>query len=385
MGRSLRLLFGGLTAAALFILLLELALRIGFRAPTGRFAEFAAGKNGLYPEKCRIQMLWGPLPYTVEVNSLGFRSREIKRAKGAQSFRIAAVGDSITDGVFVDNDATWEYFLQDVLTSRTQQAVEVLNCARAGGSIDKELCILKNLVLPLRPDLVILTFVTNDIANVARKSREQLMAMDTATLRYGSDTPLEQYRSDLTLWLLTHTAIGEVFCDAYLTLRSPSYRYGKQRLRSGDERYRIAGGDKFEENVTVFEKRFRRIDGIVLEEPFAAPTQTAIDNYLYVLGKFAELCRDNDIRLLFVYFPAYSQIYRPASPVRINEILEKRCAELQIHYLDLTPAFRFRKGEVLHLAPIDFHLNPAGNRVFAQAVADHLIAKDFLARRPRKP
>ena len=374
-GRSLLLLFGGLAVAAAFILLIEIGFRICLRAPAGLFAEFAVGKNGLYPEKRKIKMLWGPFPYSVETNSLGFRGREIKRTKSNRTFRIAAIGDSITDGVFVDNDATWEYSLQDILTSRSHQAVEVLNCARAGGSIDKEFCILKNLVLPLHPDLVILTFVTNDIANILGKSRQELISMDIPTMRYGSDIELKQYGADVTFWIVTKTAIGEVFYDTWLTLRSPSYRYGKQRLRSGDERYQVAGGDKFQENVKVFKKRFRRTDGIILNESFSEQVQSTIDNYSYALDKFAELCRQNDIQLLFVYFPAYSQVYDPTSSVRINGILEKRCSELRIHFLDLTPAFRSKQGVVLHLAPIDFHPNPAGNRFFANAVADYLIAK----------
>lgn len=375
----LKRLFAGLAIAAGFMSLVEIALRVCFRAPVGIFAAFAPGRDGLYPERSTIRMMWGPVPYMVETNSLGFRSREISHPKDPKTLRIAAIGDSITDGVFVDNDATWEYSLQDMLNAQSQRRVEVLNCARGGASIDKELCILEHLVLPLRPDLVILTFVTNDIAEIQEKDPQALVSMDVSALRSGSDWSITEYSSELTLWILTHTAIGEVFYDTYLTLRSPSYRHGKRRQRSGEARYQIPAGGNFAENAAVFEKRYRKADGLILNEPFSEEASAALENYLYALGRFAELCKEHRVPLLFLYFPAYSQVYNPNASTHINTILEKRCSELTVHFLDLTGAFRANKDAVLHLAPLDFHLNPAGNRVFAAAVVAHLRSSGLLA------
>ena len=48
-------------------------------------------------------------------------------------------------------------------------------------------------------------------------------------------------------------------------------------------------------------------------------------------------------------------------------------------FLDLTPDFR-REGRdrVLHLAPVDYHLNPAGNEVIACAVVAFLRERELV-------
>ena len=49
------------------------------------------------------------------------------------------------------------------------------------------------------------------------------------------------------------------------------------------------------------------------------------------------------------------------------------CVDRKVPFLDLTEALRTKgKAQVLHLAPIDFHLNPAGNEVMAEAIAQFL-------------
>jgi hypothetical protein len=55
---------------------------------------------------------------------------------------------------------------------------------------------------------------------------------------------------------------------------------------------------------------------------------------------------------------------------RLREVLAEQAAERGAGFLDLTPVFQ-REGEarVLHLAPVDFHPNPACNAVMAEAVA----------------
>ena len=55
--------------------------------------------------------------------------------------------------------------------------------------------------------------------------------------------------------------------------------------------------------------------------------------------------------------------------------LGKRASELGVSFVDLTPAFRARKSEVLFLAPVDFHPNPRGYGVIASAIADHLMSQ----------
>lgn len=349
-----------------FIVSFELGLRILGKGPKGIFFGWTPGKNGLYPENAYIKMP-GPIPYRIKVNSYGFRGPEMMQTNPHQRVRIAAVGDSITDGFYVDNEATYPYFLQELLQKEGWD-VEVINAAHGGGSIDKELAILRKNVLPFDPDIVILTFVTNDIAEIQGTSREDLI---------DSENYFSQFHQPQSLFRLfiTRTAIGELYYDTYLHLKSPVYRRAKVLLENPNDRYRIKGGNNFRKNVQIFQKRFNATDGLILNEPFSPEVHTLLENYFFVLKEFVKVCQGHGITMLFVYFPAYSQVYNPASSGKIQRVLARQCARLSIPFIDLTQIFREQgKTHILHLAPIDFHLNPEGNKVIASVAARYLHA-----------
>lgn len=363
-----RNLLFSITPALVLSLLVEGTLRIsGY--PTGRFAGLFPSPRGLYPASVEMTMSHGPAPYTVKTNSLGFRGPEVSPKRAPGSIRIATVGDSITDGFFSDNDSMWQTHLQEALVERSGATIEVLNCAHGGGSIDKELWILKKFVVPLRPDLVILTFVTNDIHDIRWTPRQQLLAYSPSTPSAG-----EGFLEALFRHVVTRSAFGEISYHVYLSAISASYRRGQDRSQ---RRYEIVGGTDFSKNAEMFDGRYRDKDGLILNEPFDQRTLDLINNYLFTLAEFVAASRAAEASVLFVYFPAYSQIYGSPSR-RINLQLAQASEEMGIDFLDLTDAFQAAGREgALHLAPLDFHLNPRGNQVFAEAVAEHLSTEEL--------
>src|SRR5262245_22318541 len=74
-------------------------------SPTG-FGDLVPGQDGHWST-------WFHRPYRVQTNSVGLRNTE-EPSEGA--FRILAVGDSQTFGVFLSNEDTWpawtEYYLR---------------------------------------------------------------------------------------------------------------------------------------------------------------------------------------------------------------------------------------------------------------------------------
>lgn len=146
------------------VLVVEGGLRV-FGYPKGFFKFAVPGESGLYPENSTIEMLWGPIPYTIKTNSLGFRGDEISYEKQKGTVRIVGLGDSITDGFFVDNDDTYPVLLEKILR-KNHYSVEVINAARGAGSIGRAYAILRDFMIPLQPDIALLTFVTNDISDL---------------------------------------------------------------------------------------------------------------------------------------------------------------------------------------------------------------------------
>ena len=283
-----------------------------------------------------------------------------------------AAGDSITYGFFVDDADTYPAALESSLIS-SGVSVEVLNIGRGNISIDKEYAITRK-ALDLHPDIVLLTFTTNDITDLRGKNRNHLVS---------SSAQLLTWRERL-FKLLASTATGEFLFDASIGLIFESYGVSRRDdAPQGEDRYEIAGGNDYLANSEVFRGGFWDTDGLVLREPFPSEAEELVDNYLLVFEHMADFLATQKVRLVLAYSPAYSQIYKPGTSMKMRDILKEAAAEKGAEFLDLTPVLKNAGADaVLHLAPLDFHPNPAGNRVMGEAVAEFLLERGLVSTGP---
>lgn len=361
-----------IAATAVVLGIVELGLRLALGAPTGAFDFLAPNtSHGLYPPNLSKRSDWGPVPSLLHTNELGLRATRLGSLGSRSKGRIITVGDSVTHGFFVDDADSWPFVLQERLDEEVGPGWQVLNAARGGASLPKELAILREIALPLEPDIVVLTFVTNDISDL-RDKKHETPHRHALEFRAENLAPWEL----AGIWLATKTALGETLLSAYWDGFVRTQRV--ETVALSPERYAIAGGEQFSANAARFSKQHALSEGIVLVEGFSADTQELVDRYVTLLRAFVAECRAAGAQPVLVYFPAYPQVYAPGTPLRIRDVLQEEAARLEIPFLDLTTAFR-REGEnrVLHLAPVDFHLNPAGNRVFADAVFEFLLDRNL--------
>lgn len=339
------------------LLILEGVLRVALGFPHGSFNFLLSSKDGLYPRNENIIMDYGFRAYRVITNSYGMRGKEIRLEKTPGIKRIVALGDSVTDGYFVDNNETYPFFLDSILAADGYRA-EVLNVARGGGSIDKEFALLK-VITPLKPDVVILTFVPNDIGEIAGKDKREILNMKFRTVP-----------KQVPEWFLTKTAIGELIGDMKLKIKYKNYRLFSREKKSAEKGLDPALGKKYDKNVALFKNSTATTDGRILNEPFSRDTELAISNYFAALNEMNKFCINNGIKLVVVYFPSYSQIYDFNTTMKMRDILKGECEKMSVPFRDLTDAFRREgRGKVLHFAPLDFHCNADGNRLIAEEAA----------------
>ena len=195
----------------LLVLLLEAGLRVTTAAPDGKYSGWFNGLLGLYPENRSLPML-GVVNWIIKTNQWGFRGNSIEREKTPGVQRIAMVGDSITDGFYVENEDTYPVYLETFLREK-KASVEVLNAAHGGSTIDRQLAIFRDAVVPFHPDVVVLTFVTNDIEGL-------LTVSDNGLLSAHADN--DTLSRKILRFLFVHTATGETILDK--TLRFISSR-----------------------------------------------------------------------------------------------------------------------------------------------------------------
>jgi len=109
------------------------------------------------------------------INSLGFRgSPEVSERKRPGVPRIVVLGDSYTYGWGVDDQETWPYRLQSLLSHSLGRPVEVLNLGKPGSGPFQYLEIARKALPRLEPDLVIVAILQNDdLKQSARRARSR--------------------------------------------------------------------------------------------------------------------------------------------------------------------------------------------------------------------
>ena len=102
----------------------------------------------------------------VILNRNGLRDREITYAKPVGESRILTLGDSVTFGWGVDQGQTFSDYMEPLLKERTGRQWEVINAGVNGYNTEQERTWLELEGLKYRPDIVVLTYVGNDIDEI---------------------------------------------------------------------------------------------------------------------------------------------------------------------------------------------------------------------------
>ncbi len=357
------------TVCGLLLLAVEGMVRAFTDRPHGLFDATPLNHTSLYHPDSRIVMELMAFPYVIETNHLGFRGPEITPDKPPGTTRIIALGDSITDGYLVDNPHTYPAQLQDMLSS-AGRLVEVVNAARGGSTIGREFWILRRFCAELNPDVVVLTFVGNDIYEMGNRSVEQLLQYHPEPLVFANRAALWAARS----------ATGEWILDRYFAARFTGYRGrnvpGAPSL--GPERYVIPGATDY---GALLPQARADLQALKLHLPaLDAALQERAHVYLTVLSEMKAWCDARDIQLVWVWFPTFVQTYAETPDEPFYHELLPRVAAAGIPVIDGVPAFRQAdRGTPLYLAPVDYHLTPAGNALLARTIANGLGEHGILA------
>lgn len=127
----------------------------------------------LYRHKPNLDLDLGS--YRLRTSSLGLRSPEVAPQPPAGTFRILLLGDSVAYGWGVDDEVTFARRLETEWNA-TQPArrIEVINTGHPMYDSNQEEATLREVGLSLRPDLVLLVYVVNDI-EPTRDIVEELM------------------------------------------------------------------------------------------------------------------------------------------------------------------------------------------------------------------
>lgn len=247
----------------------------------------------------------------------------------------AAVGDSFTFGVGVEQEDTWVYLLAKELSR------EIVNLGIPAQGPAQYTRVLKHYALPIRPKVVFYGFYFNDL--------------DAANRFYRMKRTLIPVSRYLREYSVLYNLIGDSRATV-VQQPAPSANDGAELIRRTLERQ---NGN--------FEQRWQ----LTVKELDAA----------------LRASQEAQIELVMLYLPSRWEVYWESIKARnrlpdsldidrLRRTVVEYCGARGIACFDLTPVLKqeARQGKELYF-PIDGHWNKEGNRVVAEALKNYLTAK----------
>ena len=266
-------------------------------------------------------------------NSRGLRERDLPLQKPPGTRRVVVLGDSVTFGAGVKDDEPFPRLLEAAVNAGGAGPIQTVNTGVVGYNTVQEQARLERAGLPYQPDVVVLTFVVNDLL-------ETFSIFD------------HQYEP-------TGLLAGP---KVWLRRNSHLYRFVQQMYwRLGQELRRSREGP-----TEPLRKRER------------------VDERLATLSEMIRTTRASGASFLLVLYP--DNLDDPVSPgpsgerLTVREELERFAAREQVPLFDLTAALgdvRDPRARQYRLRE-DPHPSPEGHRVIAEALRAPLI--DVLGR-----
>jgi len=328
-------------ALAFSLVMVELVLRVtGISAPPGAISvneSQAARIPGVFvPRRTVVNRNPARFPHRITVNALGYRGPELSLPRGEGTTRVFFAGDSFTWGDLVHDEETLPAQVHARL-SESCPGAEAVNAGVGGTTIvGQSEMIRRGLILD--PDLVVLTFYDNDIAEMSPPRFWELMEDNR---RRKSAFPLS-----LVYSALNSTAIWPV-------ARRAATRLGRLGGKG------MAGKTEHAERT---------------DEVWQAQMPALREEYARYLAVIARELEEEGIPLVVVAYPSHLSLEEPDTYFNHSEWLEDLAHSLDIPFLGLIPTLREAELalEELYFLPWDGHPRPVGYELAADAVARFL-------------
>ncbi|MFT7662478.1 MAG: lysophospholipase L1-like esterase [Planctomycetota bacterium] len=290
-------------------------------------------------------------------NSIGLRGPEISPEKGANEFRVVALGDSCTFGKSVEEAETWPRQLETMLNAEFTDGrnAVVANCGVNGFSGKNYLKMFQVIGQRLNPDLVIVGYNLNDFPNVQKKIDEK---MHSATKTRSAVTKIVGGQKNL-----------DRFNESAL------YRWLRAFYRDMTREESWKGAENLAKN--------EKTDAVLKKAKQQASSprhMEALEKELVGLKTAAEAA---GARIAFFLFPYESLVYLDEYDTTPIDRLRGICEKIDAPFVDLAEKFRetARESEPkreMFIYGDRYHPRPIGYRVVAENVIDVLRKRGWL-------
>lgn len=165
--------------------------------------------------------------YMHHYNRWRLRDRDITWEKPANELRIFGLGDSFTEGIGTPDDSTWTRLLESSLQAAdTVHRIRTLNAGRSGADPCESLVILREVLLPMQPDVVVLALNSSDIMDfMMRGGTERFLPQRKLYRKFfanpGRSTELHDMASEKKIITLPTAEGYDQWAEIYETNGNP--------------------------------------------------------------------------------------------------------------------------------------------------------------------
>ena len=341
-------------AVLLPIFILELSLRpfTGGPQKTNIFIEDSELGWKLKPN---VEGIWGNVK--LKINAQGLRGPELSYASPLDVRRILYLGDSVLFGYKLEShEQTYPYLTEIILEETLGLEIESINAGVGGYSPWQEYLYLSKEGIKYGPDLIVVSFVLNDVAE------------KFGLIRFGGTGIGFQLGSRASSRL-----------DALVSESSIIY-FGRRiaaRIILGRD---VQRGAEQKEVLDVQS---------LADHPERADVQRAWNITLENLGKIINFSRDRNIPLIIVVFPYAFQFDNVDTLSTPQRIVGQFALDNDVPVIDLLPPLS-EEVKNLRIKPEDYfldadHLSPLGSETVANIIAGFIQREGLIAMGATKP
>lgn len=377
------LLNGSLAIAAVAIVFILLEILLSrFQASSGDDESTENVPLYITSEK---PYLYRMNPKHTRVNSFGLRDNEFSQEKPAGVFRILVLGDSIAYGRVVRSAMTFPNQLEQLLREQGKK-VEVINAGISGYSPYNELHYYLEEGRQFDPDLVIVAFCMNDVANPRLHwgyTQEKITHIPDAAipnLRYDREViqPLLQARNTSLQrkWDGTQSLLSAA------VKQTRSYQFIASLWQRA---FPDTGQQQLQKHLPVVDKGIPTYitgeDNISIE----VLTHEQSEEWQWLTAQYRQIhaaTRADKIPMLLAIFPLAYQL-DPAYPHFPQKLFASFCRTEQLDCVDFLDSFRQQGKEKIFMLDKErgydvWHLTLEGHGATAKVLYDRINALHYI-------
>jgi len=324
-------------------------------------------------------------PKHKRVNSFGLRDDEFTLEKPDGVYRILVLGDSIPYGRVVGKKQTFPNQLEKIFLDRGKN-IEVINAGVSGYSPYNQLYYYLEEGRKFNPDLVIVSFCMNDVANPRLHwgyTQEKITPIPEEAIpnqAYDREViqPLMKERGDS----VSRKLDGARSLILALLKNTRAYQFVAERLNTI---FPDKTEKKFQERLPDNEKTL--LTHITAEDNISIEVLTRRDSeeWLWLRNMYTKIhqaTRADGIPLVLAIFPLAYQLDENY-PHQPGVIFSEYCAEENINCIDMIEAFRREGKEKIFMLDKErgydiWHLTQEGHLSTANTLFEHLSASGYV-------